>query len=329
MIITRTPLRISFLGGGTDYPAYFRQHGGATLATTIDKYTYVTVSSLTEFFDHRVGVYYSRVERVKNLDEIEHPSVRECLRFLHIEHGVEIHIASDLPARTGLGSSSSFTVGLLKALHAFKGEMIGAEQLAREAVYVEQNMIRERIGCQDQYSCAHGGLLHLKFDCDGRISVTPVVLNQDRFQELQQRLMLFYTGIQRTAHEILEEQIERTRSGQINAELKSIGTLVEQGMHLFSNSTELAELGTLLHEGWMLKRRCSAQISNSFIDELYGRARATGAIGGKLLGAGGGGFLLLYVEPDRQSHVRQALPELRQVNFSFDNSGSTIVFYRP
>jgi len=329
MIITRTPVRVSFLGGGTDYPAYFRQHGGATLVTTIDKYTYVTVNPLTEFFDHRIGVYYSRVERVKNLDEIQHPSVRECLRFLGIEHGVEIHIVSDLPARTGLGSSSSFTVGLLRALYAFKGRMVSAEQLAAEAVHVEQEIIKERVGCQDQYACAHGGLLHLQFGCNGGIRVAPLVLNQERLRALEQRLMLFYTGIRRTAHEIVEEQLNRTQASEIDEELAGLKALVNQGINLLASSNNLVEFGALLHEGWMLKRQCSSKISNPFIDQLYERARADGAVGGKLLGAGGGGFLLLFVEPENQTRVRQALSELREVKFGFENSGSTIIFYRP
>lgn len=329
MIITRTPVRVSFLGGGTDYPAYFRHHGGATLVTTIDKYTYVTVSPLTEFFDHLIGVHYSRVERVKDLDEIQHPSVRECLRFLGIERGVELHIVSDLPARTGLGSSSSFTVGLLKALHAFKGQMVSAEQVAKEAVYVEQEMIKERVGCQDQYACACGGLLHLQFGRDGGIRVTPVILSQDWLQALEQRLMLFYTGVRRTAHEILEEQLNRTQAGEINQELAGLGALVSQGLDVLTNSSHVADFGAVLHEGWMLKRRCSSQISNPWIDELYERARAAGAVGGKLLGAGGGGFLLLFVEPENQPQVRQALSELREVKFGFDNTGSMVIFYNP
>jgi len=329
MIITRTPVRVSFLGGGTDYPAYFRQHGGATLVTTIDKYTYVTVNHLTEFFDYRIGVYYSRVERVKNFDEIQHPSVRECLRFLGIERGVEIHIVSDLPARTGLGSSSSFTVGLLKALYAFKGQMVSAERLAAETVYVEQEIIKERIGCQDQYACAYGGLLHLQFGYDGRVQVNPIVLNQQRLRALEQRLMLFYTGVQRTAHEILEEQFNRTQAGEINQELAGLGVLVKQGINILANSANIAEFGALLHQGWILKRRCSGQIRNPWIDELYERARAAGATGGKLLGAGGGGFLLLFVEPANQARVRQALFDLREVRFGFDNTGSTVIFYNP
>lgn len=329
MIITRTPVRISFLGGGTDYPAYFRQHGGATLLSTINKYTLVTVHRLTQFVDHCVRIHYSQVESVQHIDEIQHPSARECLRFLGIDGGVEIHYVSDLPARTGLGSSSSATVGLLVALHAFKGEMVSREQVAEEAVYVEQKLIKERVGYQDQYACALGGLLHLEFQQDGKVRANPVVLSQERLLALEERLMLLYTRIQRHAHEVLDEQIERTQSGENSKELESLKGLVSQGIEVLTKSDDVSEFGALLHEGWMLKRGLSSKITTSWIDEIYERARRAGAVGGKLLGAGGGGFLLLYVEPYNRKRVLNALPELREAEFSFDNSGSQIIFYRP
>lgn len=329
MIITQTPVRISFLGGGTDYPAYFRQHGGATLAATINKYTFVTVHRLTQFADHCVRIHYSQVESVRHIDDIRHPSARECLRFLGIDGGIEIHYVSNLPARTGLGSSSSATVGLLHALHAFKGEMVSPEQLAAEAVYVEQELIKERVGCQDQYACALGGLLHLEFQQDGKVRTNPVVLRQERMGALQERLMLLYTGIQRDAHDILDEQIERTHSRENWKQLEGLKMLISQGIEALTGANNLSEFGALLHEGWMLKRRLSGKISNSWIDEVYERARRTGAVGGKLLGAGGGGFLLLYVEPQARDRVRQALPELGEAEFSLERSGSQIIFYRP
>ena len=204
MIITQTPVRISFLGGGTDYPAYVRRCGGATLAATINQYTVVTVHRLTQFADHNVRVHYSQVESVSHVEEIRHPSARECLRFLGIDGGIEIHYVTNLPARTGLGSSSSATVGLLHALHAFKGEMVSREQLAAEAVHVEQELIQERVGCQDQYACALGGLQHMEFAPDGSVRSNPVVLPPDRLRALQERLLLLYTGVQRHAHEILD-----------------------------------------------------------------------------------------------------------------------------
>lgn len=329
MIITQTPVRISFLGGGTDYPDYFRQYGGATLAATINKYTIVTVHRLTKFVDHCVRVHYSQVESVPHVEKIQHPSARECLRFLNIDSGVEIHYVSDLPARTGLGSSSSATVGLLMALHAFKGEMVSREQLAAEAVYVEQELIKERVGSQDQYACALGGFLHLQFQSSGQIRAEPIAIAQERLRALEERLMLLYTGIQRHAHEVLDEQMVRTHSGENNMDLESLKVLVKQGIGIVTDGSDLAEFGELLHEGWMFKRRLSSKITNSWIDEAYDQARRAGAVGGKLLGAGGGGFLLLYVEPYNRDRVRSALPQLRETEFSFDNSGCQIIFYRP
>lgn len=329
MIITQIPVRISFLGGGTDYPDYFRKYGGATLAASINKYTLVTVHRLTKFADHCVRVHYSQVESVEHIDKIQHPSARECLRFLNIDSGVEIHYVSDLPARTGLGSSSSATVGLLMALHAFKGEMVSREQLAKEAVYVEQELIKERVGSQDQYACALGGFQHLQFQQNGNVRADPVVLSQDRLRFLEERLMLLYTGIQRHAHEVLDEQIQKTQAGENINELKGLKELVDRGIQVLTEGNNLAEFGELLHEGWMLKRRLSSKITNSWIDEAYEEARRAGAVGGKLLGAGGGGFLLLYVEPYNRDRVLSALPKLRETEFSFDNSGCQIIFYRP
>lgn len=329
MIITRTPLRISFFGGGTDYPAYFRQHGGATLATTIDKYTYVTVSPLTDFFEHRIGVYYSKVERHAQLDQIEHPSVRECLRHMGVDNGVEIHIAADLPARSGLGSSSCFTVGLLRALFARRGQLISNRRLALVAMHVEQELIRERVGCQDQLACAVGGLNLLRFSCEGEMTAEPVVLSRERRQELEANLMLFYTGMQRTAHVIIQEQLERTSAGQLDRELGELGELVFAGLEMLNSANDLDSFGKLLHRGWMLKRKCSSKTSNARIDGWYEAARQAGAEGGKLLGAGGGGFLLLFARPDRQTAVRQALRELKQVPFAFESSGSSVIFVHP
>ncbi len=328
MIITQTPVRISFLGGGTDYPEYFSLHGGATLGATIDRYTYVTVSPLTRFFDHRIRISYSKTELCTAVDEIQHPSVRECLRFMNIEEGVEIAVVSDLPARTGLGSSSCFTVGLLHALHAFQGKMVSREQLAMEAVYVEREMIKERVGFQDQYTCACGGLLHLQFREQGRVDITPVTISADRARALEERLMIFYTGLQRSAHEVLKQQIEKTKSGVITSDLANLQGLVPQAVEVLSNGHDLAAVGELLHQGWLLKRRLSDAISNSFIDDAYERARKAGAIGGKLLGAGSGGFLLLYVEPYNHPSVQQALVSLRRVDFHLENGGSRVIFYQ-
>ncbi|HEY1684465.1 MAG TPA: hypothetical protein VGG19_06865 [Tepidisphaeraceae bacterium] len=329
MIITMTPLRVSFLGGGTDYPEHFSQHGGATLATSINKYTYVTVSRLTEFFDYRIRVSYSKTELCKTVEEIQHPAVRACLQFMNIDGGVEISVVSDLPARTGLGSSSSFTVGLLHALHAFAGRIVSREQLAAEAVHVERNIIRERVGLQDQYTCALGGWQHLQFTGQNRVKASPLVLPAERFAALDSRLMMFYTGLQRTAHEVVQSQLERTSKGAITPPLNQLAGLVEQGIEVLNSPMDLEYFGRLLHQGWTLKRQFSDAISNSFIDTAYETARSAGATGGKLLGAGGGGFLLLYVEPHHQQSVRSALSHMLEVSFSFEDQGSRVIFYKP
>ncbi|MBI3921265.1 MAG: hypothetical protein HY318_07600 [Armatimonadetes bacterium] len=329
MVISQTPVRISFLGGGTDYPEYFRKHGGATLVAAIDRYTVVTVHHLSQFSDHSLKVHYSKVEAVESLDAMEHPSARECLRLLGMDKDLEIHYVSNLPARTGLGSSSSSTVGLLHALHAFRGEMVSRVQLAQEAVYVEQHLIGERVGCQDQYACALGGFLRLEFRVDSTVNVDPLILPASRLQELQERLLLLYTGVQRNAHELLSEQIARTESEENAEALSKLKALVQTGLAALTGAGPLREFGELLDEGWVLKRRLSTRISGEWIDNLYHRARKAGAVGGKLLGAGGGGFLLLFVEPDRREAVKEALPDLQEATFSFENEGSRIIFYHP
>lgn len=328
MIITRTPLRVSFLGGGTDYPEHFRQHGGATLGTSIDKYIYIMITPLTEFFDHKIRISYSKTELCRELDEVQHPSARECMRFLKIDGGIEISIVSDLPARTGLGSSCAFTVGLLHALHAHKGELISREKLAAESVYVERELLKERVGLQDQYTCACGGFLNLDYSGDNNVSITPTVITADRRRTLQERLLIFYTGQQRSAQEVLTQQMNRTTDGVLTPFLQQLHKLVGEATGVLTDGRPLAEFGELLHHGWELKRHFSDAVSNSLIDSAYARARAAGAIGGKLLGAGGGGFLLLYAEPNRQPAVRKALADLREVPFHFEREGSRILFYQ-
>jgi D-glycero-alpha-D-manno-heptose-7-phosphate kinase len=328
MIITMTPVRVSFLGGGTDYPEYFEKNGGATLGASIDKYIYVTVSPLTEFFNHSIRVSYSKTELCSQVDEIKHPSVREGLRFMGIEKGVEINIVSDLPARTGLGSSSSFTVGLLHALHVFKGQMASQEQLAEEAVHIEREMIKERVGLQDQYTCSRGGLLNLKYNGSKRVVIRPVVLDKSRLVALKDRLMLFYTGLQRYAHNILEEQLKRTAGGDLDKHLKNLSRLVDQGIEILTNGRDLSDFGDLLHQAWESKKQLSSTITNPIVDEGYTKARQAGAIGGKLLGAGSGGFLLLYVEPYNHQAVRKALMDMREVDFKLENHGTRLIYYQ-
>jgi D-glycero-alpha-D-manno-heptose-7-phosphate kinase len=329
MIITKTPLRTSFLGGGTDYPEYFREHGGQTLGAAIDKYSYIFVNPMADLFDYNIRLSYSRMELVNDANEIQHPSIRACLEFLKIDRNVEIHYIGDLPARTGLGSSSSFTVGLLHALHALKGELVTRQQLAEEAVHVEQNIIKERVGVQDQFTCAHGGLVNLKFKQDGTIQTCPVPLRAERIQDFQDHLMLFYTGISRFAHEVLDEQIERTVTGSITKDLSHLSDLVDEGLNLLSSEEPIETFGELLHNGWETKRKLSTKISNPEIDAIYENARKSGAVGGKLLGAGGGGFLLFVVSPEKRLQVKNALSALKEVPISFDNNGSSLLFYQP
>jgi D-glycero-alpha-D-manno-heptose-7-phosphate kinase len=317
------------LGGGTDYPEYFLEHGGQTLGAAIDKYSYVVVNSLAGLFDYKIRVSYSRTELVNEVSQIEHPAVRGCMQFLRMEGNLDVHYVGDLPARTGLGSSSSFTVGFLHALRAMKGELISAEQLAGDAVYVEQQLLGERVGVQDQYTCACGGLLHLLFSRDGSVTALPLPISRQRLSDLESHMMLFYTGISRHAHQVLDEQIDRTRAGTVSRELGFLSDLVDQGIDVLMNGHPIAVFGELLNTAWDIKRRLSSKISNPRIDGWYERARSAGAVGGKLLGAGGGGFLLLIAHPLDQASVEVALHDLPRISFSLDHTGSALVFYRP
>ena len=329
MIITRTPLRLSLLGGGSDYPAHYLKHGGQTLGAAMNKYTFVMVKSLPDLFEYKIRAAYSKIELCKGLDSVEHPSIRECMRFMGVESGIEISIVSDLPARSGVGSSSSFTVGFLNALHGWQGENVSKAQLAAEAVHVEHDLIHERVGVQDQYNTAHGGIVHIKCATDGAISLNPVPVHPDRRRDLEQRLVLYYTGIQRTAHDLLSEQLARTVSGENQSHLTQLNDLVPAGIEALCGERPLADLGELLHVGWMTKRKLSSQVSNGNVDCYYGAARRAGAVGGKLMGAGMGGFILLYVELEKQEAVRAALDGLAEVRVKFDTTGSTVIFYDP
>jgi len=329
LVISQTPLRVSFLGGGTDYPEYFKRRRGATLVTSIRKYFYITVNRLTQFNEHRYQVTYSKIECVQKIDEIVHPAARECLRLLQTDGGVGIYYVSDLPARTGLGSSSAFTVGLLNALYAFRGEMVSRERLASEAIRVEREMLKEPVGYQDQYACSLGGFLHLEILPDGTVHANPVVLSSDRLRQFEERCLLLYTGTQRLASEVLHDQCVRTESGKNDQQLDALYNLVGEGVQVLTKGRNLSEFGELLHQSWVLKRGLSEKIATQQIDEYYRRARAAGAIGGKLLGAGAGGFLLLYVDPRDRTKVRSALSELGEVDFSMERQGSSIIFYRP
>lgn len=325
MVVSRTPFRISFFGGGTDYPNWYREHGGAVLATTIDKYCYLSCRYLPPFFEHRIRVVYSKIELCQSLDEIQHPAVREVLRFLDCRRGLEVHHDGDLPARSGMGTSSSFTVGLLHAMHALRSEFVGKNQLMRESIHVEQDLLGEAVGSQDQVLAAFGGFNHVKFHTTGDITVHPVILPPERLAELQSHLMLFYTGIRRTAADVAATFIHKLHDRRRH--LRIISDLVKEALSVLSGPGDLQQFGELMHEGWLAKQSLSDAVSNAAINGLYEEARAAGAVGGKLLGAGGGGFMVLFVPPERQDDVIEKLDKCLHVPFRFEFSGSQIVFY--
>jgi D-glycero-alpha-D-manno-heptose-7-phosphate kinase len=327
MIISRTPFRVSFFGGGTDYPDWYREHGGAVLSTTIDKYCYISVRDLPPFFEHKFRLVYSFVENVKEISELAHPAARGVLQHLGVTRGLEIHHDGDLPARSGVGSSSAFTVGLISAVRALDGHHISKDELAHEAIYVEHSVLREPVGAQDQISAAFGGFNHITFRQDGTYQVAPLIMRPERLEALQGHLMLLFTGLSRTAAEIAKTQIENL--SRRASELRALTEIVDRAIETLRSQCDLAEFGRLLDEGWSLKRRLSDRVSTPDIDALYDTAIRAGAIGGKLLGAGGGGFLLLFVRPEHRAKIRAALPKLIDVPFRFDTSGSRIVLYQP
>ena len=328
MIITRTPFRISFFGGGTDYPAWFNAHGGEVLSTTIDKYCYITCRHLPPFFEHKHRIVYSAIENVRHWDEIKHPAVRAILGWSGCTKGLEIHHDGDLPARSGLGSSSSFTVGLVHALAALKGSYVSKGQLARDAIHIEQDVIRENVGSQDQIAAAYGGFNRIEFQRNGSFQVSPVIVKKQRMKELQKHLMLCFTGFSRIASEVAQSKI--ANFSQREAELTRMQQMVDEAVQILHSSTRpIDEFGDLLHQSWLCKKALSDKVSTSEIDQLYQTALDAGAGGGKILGAGGGGFLLLFVKPELQARVREALKSLIHVPFNFDDSGSRVVLYQP
>ena len=328
MIISRTPFRISFFGGGTDYPVWYKEHGGAVLATSIDKYCYINLRHLPPFFDYNYRLVYSKSEQIQDISEIQHPSIRETLRFMKSDQGLEIHHDADLPARSGLGSSSSFTVGLLNVMYAMKGKMITKRQLALDAIHVEQDLINENVGSQDQTSAAFGGFNKIEFGGEQEIQVQPITIGAKKSQDLQDHLMLFFTGFSRIASEIAGEQIKKTPDK--TDELNRMREMVDEAIDILNSSdSDITDFGRLLHESWMIKRSLTDKISTSQVDQIYETAMQAGALGGKLLGAGGGGFILFFVEPEFQPMVKEKLKNLLHVPFKFDTLGSQIIYYAP
>jgi D-glycero-alpha-D-manno-heptose-7-phosphate kinase len=328
MIITSTPLRISFFGGGTDYPVWYRQYGGSVLSTTIDKSCFITCRWLPPFFEYHSRISYTKVENVGSNNLIQHPSVRACLRLLGIDDGVEIHHIADLPARSGLGTSSAFTVGLLLGLYALRNQMRDKHVLALEAIRVEQDLLQEAVGAQDQVSAAYGGFNRIVFGTDGSIEVKRVLTSPNRLAELEQHLALYFTGFSRFASEIAQEQLRVTPHKK--QELDTILQFVNEAEEIIANpARSLDEFGRLLHHSWQIKRTLTQKISNPIIDEIYEAGLSAGALGGKLLGAGGGGFMLFFVPPERREALRMRLKKLLCVPFTFSNRGSHVVVYEP
>ena len=324
MIITKTPVRLSFFGGGTDYPAYFNRYPGAVLGTTINKYNYVTINPLSPFFDYNYRISYSKQELVKNYRDIIHPSVRECLTYFKVKQGTEINVIADLPARSGLGSSSTFTVGLINALYALKGITATKEQLALDAVKIEQKLIGELVGSQDQYHAAYGGLNKIEF-YKNNVTINAIKIDEEYLRDFDSKLLLFFTGQTRYADEILDEQIKNTETRVKDKYLMEMCKMVNIGVDLLKNG-EIESFGKLLHESWIYKKELSSKIANKKINNMYSAAMDAGAYGGKLAGAGGGGFLMFVVPDGKKISVRKALKNLLEVDFSFDRLGAKVIF---
>lgn len=329
MIISKTPYRISFFGGGTDYPEWYLKEGGAVLSTTIDKYCYISCRYLPPFFDTKHRIVWSHIETVSTIAEILHPAVREGLRYLNFDDskGLEIHHQGDLPARTGMGSSSSFAVGLIKALMALQGQGIDKSDLARKAIILEQEVLKECVGCQDQVAAAHGGFNTIRFLQNGAIRVEPVNVSRSRIADLESHLLLFYTGTSRLASEIAKGLVENLRTK--DKELREMQVLVDEAVSVLVKNGSLDFFGKLLHETWVLKRKLHTSATSPLIDSIYKTAIEHGALGGKLLGAGGSGFMVFYVPPNKQKSVIEALSGYLYVPFKLENEGSSLLYYGP
>lgn len=325
MIITQTPFRMSFFGGGTDFPDFYREHGGAVISTTFDKYCYVNVRHLPRFFDYSTELSYARTERVKRVEDIEHPAIREAMKHLDM-HEIRLTYEADLPARSGLGTSSSFAVGMLNAFYALKGKYADKRKLADDAIFLERVLCNESGGVQDQIAASFGGMNRINFNAEG-YTVNPVIISPERKKLLNRNLMLFFTGFSRFSSDIQVAAEKNLKSKQ--NQLLEMLSLVDDAEKILTSKTDLEEFGRLLDYTWQLKRGITDKVSTDSIDAVYSRALQAGATGGKLLGAGGGGFLLFYVDPDKQENVRKALENLLYVPFEFENGGTRVIHYIP
>ena len=326
MIITKTPFRMSFFGGGTDMPAFFNEYGGAVISTTFDKYCYVNVRHLPRFFEYSTEISYSKTERVQSVDQIVHPAVRNAMKLLDM-HELRLTYEADLPARSGLGTSSSFAVGMLNAFYALKGKYADKKKLADEAIYLERVLCAEAGGWQDQIAAAYGGLNRIDFSNES-YEVRPIIISPQRKQELNDNLLMYFTGFTRFSSEI--QKTNQVTAAQKTAQLKEMLSLVDEAERvLVDSSADLDEFGRLLDHTWKLKRQTGSKVSTNDIDILYEKAMQAGALGGKLLGAGGGGFLIFYVQPNYQNSVRWAMRDLMHIPFAFENGGTRVIHYTP
>jgi len=324
MIITQAPVRISFLGGGTDFPQHFEQYGGAVLATAIDRFAYVTIQRFHyQFFDHGLRIAYRKTETPRNASEVDHPAIRACFQKVGIDEGAELHHMADLPARTGLGSSSTFVVAMLQALYSYQGRFCSTEALAREAIDVERNILQETGGYQDQIIAAYGGTCLVRFGHNKKFSVTQLPLTASRIAELQDHMLLMYTGIERDSFSLLKRQVERTANN--HEALCQMSQLAEEGAKWLAEGIPIPRFGELLHESWMLKRSLS-DVSLPAIDDAYEEGLKAGASGGKLLGAGQGGFLLFIAKPETHERIEAALPGMLPLKVGINAAGSRVIF---
>ena len=324
MIICRTPYRLSFFGGGTDFPDWYLKHGGAVISSSIDKYCHLSVRYLPPFFEHRIRVVWNKIENCSSVEEITHPAVKAIMKHLGVKRCLEIHHIGDLPARSGMGSSSAFSVALLHSLHALKGRMVGKHDLALEAIKIEQETLQEAVGSQDQVCAAYGGLNRIEFFPNGEISVVPVTLSRHRIDELNAHLLLFYTGIKRTSSDVAQRFLQ-----DINAkkrQLRIMKDLVDESIAILNSSQDIKAFGDLMKEAWEIKRSFSSAVSNPEVEDMLQAAYAAGAQGGKVTGAGGGGFLMIFAAPERHRFIKRALKKLLYVPFKFEFSGSQIIF---
>lgn len=328
MIITKTPFRMSFFGGGTDMENFFSKYGGSVLSSTFDKYCYVNVRHLPRFFDWTTELTYSKIEKVSDLDKINHPAIRNAMKMLDM-HEIRLTYEADLPARSGLGTSSSFAVGMLNAFYALKGKYVDKKKLADQAIYLERVLCQEAGGWQDQIAASFGGFNRINFNKDG-YEVLPVIISPERKKQLNQNLMMFFTGFTRLSSEVQKaNSLSKNKNNKI-AQLKEMLSLVDTAEKILTNKyTDLDEFGRLLDYTWTLKRQTGAAVSTDSINELYDRGIKAGALGGKLLGAGGGGFLVFYVQPEKQDSVRHAMKNLMYIPFEFEEGGTRVIYYSP